>query len=488
MLASGRVLRQSCCAAALAFIVFTAVSAGESPDDVDHVTKSHDRATRNGDFPLGIVRGDPVPAFAAGFSHVQEAVQAPGFVSGTPYPAPMPYQHEVRELRYFSLALAADSLPRARDDIDLFDPALKIHLENYGRAHVRSRVQSPLDASVQRWGLDNEWEPPLRMTPAAQSAFAAWLRETYAGDIAALNDAWGTHADAFSADLVQVAAADDAWRSHPGAFLDWYAFASEHFLQLLVAQARAMQAADPRARGVVHKSTQLTLERPMTSRTRLFDHGRFAELMQPYGGGFYGIDMYGAGDRQAYETSYIYNSMRPLDGAAGHGVLLTETNTHGDAARQFASTFWRLLGNGAKGLMFFTHGNAAAARASDWNRYAMRDPDTGRYAARWFYAARLAATIQRTENFWAQAVPASVPRVAMLLPQRDVLLAEKSTRNAAEGRFAYARNERWLVYRWLREQGYWVDVLPYARLHQDALRDYDALLLVGAEHLGTEES
>ncbi|MGV3591839.1 MAG: beta-galactosidase [Gammaproteobacteria bacterium] len=487
MQACARFLRW-CCRAAAPALIALAASGGEPAETAASSPRLATAPAQRDYFPLGVVRGDPAPALAAGFSQVQEAVQAPDFTSGKPYPAPSPFQHEVRDLRYFSLALAADSLPGARDELDLFNPALKPHLENYGRAHVRSRVQSPLDASVQMWGLDNEWEPPLRMSPGAQTAFVASLRETYAGDIAALNQAWGTQFDDFTASLAQVAAADDAWRSHPGAFLDWYAFASEHFLQLLAAQARAMQAADPRARGVVNKSTQLTLERPMTSRTRLFDHARFAELMRPYGSGLYGIDMYGAGDRQAYETSYIYNSVRPLDGASGHGVLLTETNTHGDAAHQFASTFWRLLANGAKGMMFFTQGNAAAARDSDWNRYAMRDPDTGRYTARWFYAARLAAAIRRTEGFWAQAIPAPVPRVALLLPQRDVLLAENSTRNPAEGRFSYARNERWLVYRWLREQGYWVDVLPYAKLKHEALRTYDALLLVGAEHLRAEES
>lgn len=437
-------------------------------------------------FPLGIVRGDPAPAIAAGFSQVQEAVQADDFSDGKAYPIPSPYQNDSRGLRYYSLALAADSLPGARDALDLFDPALKPYLENYGRAHVQSRVRSPLDASVQFWGLDNEWEPPLRMMPSAHEPFVSWLRDVYEQDISALNEAWGTAFTKFDANIIDTAGDENAWREHPGAFLDLYAFSSEHFLQLLAAQAKAMHEADPRRRGVVFKSTQLTLERPMTSRTRVFDHARFAELMRPYSHGYYGIDMYGAGDRQAYETSYIYNSIRLDKDARGYGVLLTETNNHGGAGHQFASTFWRLLANGAKGMMFFTQGNAAAPRTSDWNRYAMRDPDTGRYGERWFHAAGLAAAIHRTEAFWTQAIPARVPKVAMLLPQRDVLLAEKSERNPAESRFAYARNERWLVYRWLREQGYWVDVLPYEKL--DALRGYEALLLVGAEHLREEES
>lgn len=480
----GRALRQ-CAFVALTFAA-AAVCGDEIAGTAAHSLQLGEPRAEADYFPLGIVRGDPAPAIAAGFSLVQEAVQAHDFAGGKAYPVPSPYQNDARGLRYFSLALAADSLPGARDTLDLFDPALQPYLENYGRAHVQSRVRSPIDASVQFWGLDNEWEPPLRLPPSAHKPFVDWLREAYASDISALNEAWGTRFSAFDANIVETVDDENAWRERPGAFLDWYAFSSEHFLPLLVAQAKAMHEADPRRRGVVHKSTQLTLERPRTSRTRVFDHARFAELMRPYSHGYYGIDMYGAGDRQAYETSYIYNSIRPNDDARGYGVLLTETNNHGGAGHQFASTFWRLLANGAKGMMFFTHGNAAAPRTSDWNRYAMRDPDTGRYGERWFYAARLAAAIHRTEAFWAQAIPARVPKVAMLLPQRDVLLAEKSERNPAEGRFAYARNERWLVYRWLREQGYWVDMLPYAKL--DSLRDYDALLLIGAEHLRDDES
>ncbi|HYD82506.1 MAG TPA: alpha-galactosidase, partial [Opitutus sp.] len=238
----------------------------------------------------------------------------------------------------------------------------------------------------------------------------------------------------------------------------------------------------------MHKATQLTLEMPATSRLRLFNHGRFAKLIRPYSGGLYGIDMYGAGDRQAYETNYIFNSIRPESRASGFGAMLAETNNHGGPGHQFASTFWRLLGNGAKGMMYFTPGFVGAPKGSDWDKFSMIDRATGRPKDRWFYAARWAAAVHRSERFWSEAVPASdAPRVAMLMPRRDILLSERSERNPGEGRYAYARNHRWMVYRWLREQGYWVDVLPYEKLTDGYLVDYSALLLVGAEHLTSTE-
>jgi hypothetical protein len=425
-------------------------------------------------FPLGFVRGDQALMAATGFSQVQDAVLARDFAEGSAYPAPSPYQQDPWGLRYFSLALAADSLAGAgsRAQLDLFAPATSRYLQHYAQAHVASRVHSPIGARVHLWGLDNEWEAPPMDSPAARTQFREWLAHAYAEDIAGLNEAWGTHFADFDASVDLAPPAPEDYRARPGAFLDWYAFSTEHFLQLLVAQARTMHAADPQRRGVVHKATQLTLDRPITSRERLFDHGRFAELMRPYSGGLYGIDMYGNGDRQAYETSYLFNSIRPEDRTPGYGVLLAETNNHDGPGHQFASTFWRLLANGAKGMMFFTQGHTGAEEGSDWDLYGMRDRTTGRFTARWYYAARLAAAIHRSERFWSQAVPApDLPRIALLQPRRDVLLAESSGRNRAEGRFAYARNERWRVYRWLRALGYWVDVLPYEKLTDTYLRD-----------------
>jgi len=457
----------------------------------------------------------------------------PDFVQGAAYPAPSAYLETPWHQRYYSLALPVDSLEallssaaragktttapskgfgtftlacgpdgrpyslpelktrdlaKVRDLVDIFDPATRRYLREYVKAHVDSRVRSPLDSTVLRWGLDNEWEAPPNYSPAARRFFLEWLRNAYAGDITGLNTAWRTQFTAFDAKVVADLPAPGDFRTKPGAFLDWYAFSTEAFLQALLEQARTMHEADPQRRGVVHKSTQLTHEMPATSRLRLFDHGRFAELIRPYSGGLYGIDMYGAGDRQAYETNYFFHCIRPEDRAPGYGVMLAETNNHGGPGHQFASTAWRLLANGAKSLMYFTPGFIGAPVGSDWDTFAMIDRATGRMRDKWFYAARWAAAVHRSEKFWSEAVPApGLPRVAMLVPKRDILLSEQSGRNPAEGRYAYPRNHRWMVYRWLREQGYWVDVLPYEKLTDRYLKAYAGLFLVGAEHLtGTE--
>lgn len=491
------------------------------------------RPAERGYFPMGFVRGDPALTMPAGFSQAQETSMIAGFAQGATYPAPSPYLVAPEHLRYYSLALPADciqdllvagrkagqahtpaskafgafalaigpdgqpySLPETkqrplaknRDLVDIFDPATRTYLREYVRAHVRSRVNSPLNQAVVYWGLDNEWEAPPNYSPAARTLFLTWLRASYHDDLPALNRAWEAHFTAFDAAVVSRLPAPEDYRTEPGRFLDWYAFSTECFLQEMLDQARTMSEADPKKRGVVHKATQLTLEMPITSRRRLFDHGRFAELIRPYSGGMYGIDVYGAGDRQAYETNYIFNCIRPEDDAPGYGVFLAETNNHSGPGHQFGSTAWRLLANGAKSAMFFTPGFVGAPAGTDWDHFAMIDRNTGRPMDKWFYAARWAAAVHRTEAFWRDAVPApDLPKLALLMPRRDVLLSESSPRNPAEGMFAYPRNHRWMVFRWLREQGYWVDVLPYEKITPSYLKRFAGFVAVGAEHLTTEE-
>ncbi|MDR1280069.1 MAG: beta-galactosidase [Opitutaceae bacterium] len=391
-----------------------------------------------------------------------------------------------------------------RSLLNLHDPATLDHLKNFARAHVTAR-HAANGALVRYWGLDNEWEGVPDYGPQARAHFAAWLRKAYANDLAALNEAWSTDlpplppgsflppGDSAPArhTTFEAAANSDAipapadYAKRPGAWLDWITFQTEHFTTALADISRAMHDADPLHRGVVHKSTQQTLEMPAVNRGKTFDHELFAELMRPISGGLLGTDMYGSGDRQAYETNYIYNCIRPRNRAPGYGVFLPETNNHNGPGHAFASTNWRMLANGLKAADFFTLGFAGAK--DDWDKFGFHNSATGAPRDKLHYAARWAHMVHRTETFWKNAVPADgLPRIALHLPRRDVLLSEKSPRSTS--RWGYPRNHRWLVYRWLREQGYWVDVIPSTKLHPGYLRAYDALALIGAEHLAPDEA
>ncbi|WP_161554895.1 beta-galactosidase [Ereboglobus luteus] len=495
--------------------------------------RNEDGSSKPGAFPMGFVRGETAQTVQLGFSQVQDVAMFDSLVKGEKYPEPSAYLQSREGIEYYSLALPADSLgplhlsaagenaigtkpvpgigplllahgpdgkpyshpkhktralAKSIDLCDVFDRNTRRYLVSYVREHVRSRVGSPIDNRIARWGLDNEWEARPNYSPEACRLFVEWLKRAYQNNITELNRAWGSSFTAFDAELTKELPREDDYLRKPGRFLDWCDFQSEYFMHVLGEQMAAMREADPRKRGVVHKSTQITLEMPATSRTRMINHGRFGDIARPHSGGLYGIDMYGAGDRQAYEINYIFNCIRPHDRAPGFGVMLCEANNHGGPGHQFAGTMWRLLANGLKSMMFFTPGYVGAPVKSDWDHFSFIDRDTGRPKDKFFYAARWANMVRRTEEFWSAAVPApGMPRIAMLVPKRDVLLSERSERNQNTGMFSYARNHRWMVFRWLREQGYWVDVLPYEKLGDDYLSAYDALVLVGAEHLSPTE-
>ncbi|WP_068770877.1 beta-galactosidase [Termitidicoccus mucosus] len=520
--------------AAFALPAATAASDPLENSSAYSLLRNADGSPREGAYPMGFVRGRPEQVVQLGYNQAQDTAMFDSVVKGLPYPGPSAYLQSRLGLQHYSMALPADSLaglfsaalrngatqtgpvkgigplrlaigpdgkpyahpsertrdlPKIIDLCDVFDPNTRLFLKQYVTEHVKSRAGSPIDNSVVRWGLDNEWEARPNHSPGAKKLFVEWLKRAYGGDIAALNEAWGgTTFKKFDARLAAHTPDVDEYAKNPGLFLDWCEFQAGFFTHVMAEQMAAMREADPRKRGVVHKSTQITLEVPDCARMRMMDHGSFAEAVRPYGGGLYGIDMYGAGDRQAYEANYIYNCIRPADRAPGFGVMLCENNNHGGPGHQFAATEWRLLANGVKGMMYFTPGYIGAPKKDDFNTFAFIDPVTGRPKDKLFYAARWAGAVHRSEKFWTDAVPApGLPRIAMLVPKRDILLSERSDRNKNEGRFSYPRNHRWMVFRWLREQGYWVDVLPYEKLRDDYLAAYDALVLVGAEHLAPRE-
>lgn len=516
-------------AACLAATATASPPAAESVDRVEPYTLQlgPDGRPLDGYFYLGFVHGLPHQMVHLGFNGRQSTSRGSQPFYGNPLPEP-PVRTDPHGLRYYSLAWGANSLgdaigwarqkaerggrltpgeaalvalprtfdakgearTRRRSSLNLFDPATLELLHRYAREHVRVwSADVPNRATgglIDRWGLDNEWEGEggPDYSPEARAAFVGWLEKAYQNDVAGLNRSWRTSHRTFAAAANGPLPSANDYATQSGAFLDWWTFQSEHFVTTLAGLARVLHAADPARRGVVHKSTQQTIEMPGVNRTHLFDHDLFAELMRPISGGLYGADIYGAGDRQAYELNYLYNCIRPLDGSPGHGVFLPETNNHGGPGHAFAATAWGMLANGLKAADLFTLGFAGAQ--NDWDKFGFIDSATGAPKDKLFYAGRWAHAIRRAEAFWTRATPVEgVPRVALLMPRRDVLLSPLSTRTSS--RWSYPRNHRWMVFRWLREQGHWVDVIPYSKLTAGNLARYDALFLVGAAHLDDTE-
>ena len=377
-------------------------------------------------------------------------------------------------------AMKSDGTAYGNHTISIFDPQTRKYVLDAAAFSAKSVLERDTD-NITLWGIDNEYELPPDYSPEALAAFRKDLEQVYDGDLDRLNRAWGSSYRSF-AEAVPPAVSE--CRERPGAWLDWRRFQDRAYAEFIADYFKAIRDADPKKRPVISKSTQCTIEMQACVRNRALDHEVLADLVRDSGQGWYGIDQYGHGDRSAYELNYLYNCILPddpEDDEYRYGLFSAETNNHAGPGWQFAQTFWRLMANGFKGADFFVMGSFMASR--DYATFSMTYPD-GTRRDRFFYLSRLASMVHRAEAFMAQSRPVpGLPRVAMLMPKREVLLAA----DTGVSWWDYSNNNRLNVFRRLRDMGYWVDVIPYGKLNPESMKRYQALLLVDAEHLSAEE-
>jgi len=355
-----------------------------------------------------------------------------------------------------------------------FDPSVRRFMLSSDAA--LSRIYGAPARPAMMWSLDNEWEGELDYSAAAQAGFIEWLKASYA-TLPALNKVWGTEYHDWK-DIVPPKI--EPVISRPAAWLDWHAYQDDFFTRFTADRYRAIFNADPQHRGIAQKTTQQSFDLPEVGKARVLDPAQFCELTRPLGG-WYGVDIYDAGDLYEYQVNFASQCIRP-SGSTGSGRLfLTETNNHGGPGKEFANSIWRSLGNGTKAYDFFCFGMPGATGDSDV--YGLTAPNTllrdkAPYAVRFTYGVR------RMESFLAKSRPSpAAHRVAMLLNRRDMLLADNTPGNMWAG----PTNNRERVYSELRQAGFWVDVIPYTKLNASFLKQYDALIVVGGDHLTSDE-
>ena len=317
-------------------------------------------------------------------------------------------------------AMKSDGTAYGNHTISIFDPQTRKYVLDAAAFSAKSVLERDTD-NITLWGIDNEYELPPDYSPEALAAFRKDLEQVYDGDLDRLNRAWGSSYRSF-AEAMPPAVSE--CRERPGAWLDWRRFQDRAYAEFIADYFKAIRDADPKKRPVISKSTQCTIEMQACVRNRALDHEVLADLVRDSGQGWYGIDQYGHGDRSAYELNYLYNCILPddpEDDEYRYGLFSAETNNHAGPGWQFAQTFWRLMANGFKGADFFVMGSFMASR--DYATFSMTYPD-GTRRDRFFYLSRLASMVHRAEAFMAQSRPVpGLPRVAMLMPKREVLLA-----------------------------------------------------------------
>lgn len=437
----------------------------------------------DGFYPLGILR-DPLPwgfSIPAGANYTvvnlmpgkEDSFEGPGVsgahVFGCQAALKGPGNQNLPK------ALGPDGQPLKRRAVNLFDPATLDRIFSVARKSVAYAVEKG-DARIFKWEIDNEFIPELDFSPQAVEAFRAWLPGWYGGDVEKFRRVWGEGFSGFG-DAVGIDPA--VCRERPGPFMDWIRFQQESFANFLAEYYKTIYEADPRHRSVNGKDTQSSLEMLRIARARRANHELIGEAVAPYTRGVRGMDHYGHGDRNAYEMNFYALTATP-DGwrpGARAGILYGENNNHNGPGWQWAQTLWRMPPNGLKGGNLFCCGWFGAW--GDWASFGFENPDATKREKFW-YVPRFFSTIHRAERFFTESAPArGVPKVAILMAQRDIPFGTDDNLSPWE----FPVNSRLRVYSHLRDAGCFVDVIPYARIAREDMRDYGALFLVSAEHL-----
>ena len=364
---------------------------------------------------------------------------------------------------------------KAGNDANLFDPVTREWIFDYARTAVSNAVAKS-GRRVFKWEIDNEYLPGFDYSPEAVAAFRAWLPKWYKDDAEKFNRAWRTNGIDFAE---AVPPRTDEYSARPGPWMDWTRFQQETFADFLADYYRAFQSADPLKRMVNGKDTQSSLEMPRIARYRRGNHELIGQKVRDLTGGVRGMDHYGHGDRNAYEMSCYYNTIAPDTPEPGRriGMLYGENNNHNGPGWQWAQTLWRMPPNGLKGGNLFCCGWFGAW--GDWASFGFENPDSTKREKFW-YVPRFFSTIHRAERFFTESAPArGVPKVAMLMAQRDIPFGTDDNLSP----WSFPINSRLRVYSHLRDAGCFVDVIPYARLASEEMREYGALFLVSAERL-----
>jgi beta-galactosidase len=226
-------------------------------------------------------------------------------------------------------------------------------------ALVRRTVERYRDhPAVVLWHINNELgcHTPYDYSDRAAAAFRDWLRDRYAGDIDALNDAWGTWFwSQHYTDFAQIVPPRLAPTSvNPGGLLDFRRFSSDALLDLLRMEKRVIRDA-----GATQPITTNYMG-PFPST----DYWRWAEELDVISDDSYPDPRDPASFREAAFARDLMRSFKPgtpwiLMEQAPNAVNWRPNNA-AKAPGQMAALSMQAVGRGADGVLFFQWRQAAA--------------------------------------------------------------------------------------------------------------------------------
>jgi beta-galactosidase len=263
---------------------------------------------------------------------------------------------------------------------------------DYSRKITRAMAEHYRDhPHVIGWQTDNEFHCHFRedYCAAAETAWHAWLRARFGGDIAALNRAWGTAFWANTYERFEDVVLPRNWRptyANPAHWLDYHRFLSDGVAAFQRDQVEILRAAQPRW-FVTHNGCFGSIDY----------RGDFTRDLDFLGYDSYPLFDYDPATRAAghaanldYTRAYSghFLVLEQQSGAGGQGNYFHDKPEPGEMRRMA----WTSIARGADGLLFFRERSCRFGAEEYWEGILDHDNVPRR---RYREAARIGAELAR---------------------------------------------------------------------------------------------
>lgn len=269
-----------------------------------------------------------------------------------------------------------------------FSPVFRDYSRKVTRALAAHYRENP---HVLGWQTDNEFHCHFRedYSPAAEAAWVDWLRARFTGDIAALNEAWGT---AFWANTyarfedVVLPRRDRPSHPNPAHWLDYQRFLSDGVAAFQRDQVEILRAAQPRW-FVTHNGCfgSVDYRGPFTRDLDFLGYDSYP---------FFDYDPRSRPDGHAFNLDHVrafsghFLMLEHQSGAGSQGDYYHDKPEPGEMRR----LAWTSIARGADGLLFFRERSCRFGAEEYWEGILDHDDVPRR---RYHEAARLGAELAR---------------------------------------------------------------------------------------------
>jgi hypothetical protein len=331
------------------------------------------------------------------------------------------------------------------------------------RRRMKLNVEGPDNPHIYAWRISTEDAGMMDYSTWAVEAFRKWLQAKH-GDIATLNQRWGTDYQDFAA--IQPPATFAQGRA---CWLELRDFASSTYVQAVARQIPVIREMDPLQRPCLGATSSLMMFAPFFTRMRPLDFDELVAVAlknEPY----VSWDSYCADDQLACETDLLASM------AQGRKVIIQEWNNHAVDPRIAARSYWTCVSKGAAGVFAFKLQEGTSHVT--YPKWGLLHADLTPKAKMGAYSDAVHEVHRLEPMLMAAARADAVKPVALYWSRLDLSVAEPF-----ETIYGCAQDSPIHVYRVLRSLGYPVRWITPRQVRAGQLKEVSALVLVDCQYI-----